>query len=47
LEEGVDEFSNIAGIQHIPFSKGHINGTFGEVLAVIKREFDRLKAPTT
>ena len=41
LEEGVEEFSNITGIQHIPFAKGHIDGTFGEVLAVIKREFGR------
>lgn len=41
LEEGVEEFSNLAGIQHISFPKGHISETFGEVLAVIKREFDR------
>jgi predicted nucleotide-binding protein len=41
LEDGVEEFSNLAGIQNIPFAKGHINGTFGEVLAVIKREFSR------
>jgi predicted nucleotide-binding protein len=45
LEEGVEEFSNIAGIQHIPFAKGHIDGTFGEVLAVIKREFNRAAPP--
>jgi len=41
LEEGVEEFSNLAGIQHISFPKGHISETFGEVLAVIKRETDR------
>jgi predicted nucleotide-binding protein len=41
LEEGVEEFSNLAGIQHISFPKGHIGETFGEVLAVIKRETDR------
>jgi predicted nucleotide-binding protein len=41
LEEGVEEFSNLAGIQHISFPKGHISETFGEVLAVIRRESDR------
>ncbi len=38
LEEGVEEFSNIAGIQQIRFPKGNIATTFGDVLAVIKRE---------
>lgn len=38
LEEGVEELSNLAGIQYIPFKKGHISGTFGEVLATIRRE---------
>jgi hypothetical protein len=38
LEEGVEEFSNLAGIQHISFPKGHISETFGDVLAVIRRE---------
>ena len=41
LEEGVEEFSNLAGIQHISFPEGHISETFGEVLAVIRRESDR------
>jgi predicted nucleotide-binding protein len=41
LEEGVEEFSNMAGIQHVTFPKGHIRGTYGEVLAIIKREFFR------
>ena len=39
LEEGVDEFSNVAGIQHLQFSKGNIKEVFGEVLATLKREF--------
>jgi predicted nucleotide-binding protein len=39
LEEGVESLSNLQGIQHISFAKGHINGTFGDVLAVIRREF--------
>jgi predicted nucleotide-binding protein len=38
LEEGTEEFSNIAGIQQIRFPKDHIKETFGDVLAVIKRE---------
>jgi len=40
LEEGCSEFSNLSGVQHIPFAKGKIKETFGEVLATIKREFD-------
>jgi predicted nucleotide-binding protein len=39
LEEGTDSFSNVDGLQHIPFAKGHIASTFGEVLSVIWREF--------
>jgi predicted nucleotide-binding protein len=39
LEEGTEEFSNIAGIQQIRFSKGNIKETFGEVSAVLRREF--------
>ncbi|PPE75065.1 hypothetical protein C3942_05155 [Solimonas fluminis] len=38
LEEGCEEFSNIAGVQQIRFSQGRIRETFGEVLAVIHRE---------
>jgi predicted nucleotide-binding protein len=41
LEEGVDEFSNVAGVQYIKFSKGNIKETFGEVLATLWREFPR------
>lgn len=41
LEEGVEEFSNVQGVQYIPFSKGNIRETFGDVLATIKREFGR------
>jgi len=39
LEENVEEFSNIHGINQIQFKKGNIQETFGEVLATIKREF--------
>jgi predicted nucleotide-binding protein len=39
LEAGVEEFSNIQGIQQIRFSEGNIKETFGEVLATLRREF--------
>jgi predicted nucleotide-binding protein len=38
LEEGATEFSNIAGIQQIRFMKNNIRETFGDVLAVLRRE---------
>jgi predicted nucleotide-binding protein len=38
-EEGVEEFSNISGIQQIRYSRGKIKETFGDVLAALKREF--------
>ena len=39
LEEGASEFSNIAGIHQIRFSKGNIRETYGDVLATLRREF--------
>jgi predicted nucleotide-binding protein len=39
LEEGCIPFSNLAGVQYIPFLKNNIKETFGEVLATIRREF--------
>jgi predicted nucleotide-binding protein len=39
LEDGCTPFSNLAGVQHIPFSAANIKETFGEVLATIRREF--------
>lgn len=39
LEDSVEEFSNLHGIEQIRFSKGNIRETYGEVLATIKREF--------
>jgi predicted nucleotide-binding protein len=39
LEDGVQEFSNVNGVQHIKFSKDNIKETFGEVLATLRREF--------
>lgn len=38
-EEGTEEFSNINGVNQIRYSKGNIKETFGDVLAVLKREF--------
>ena len=39
LEEGVEEFSNVHGVQYVKFSKNNIKETFGEVLATLRREF--------
>ena len=39
LENGVETFSNIHGIQRIRFNPGAIRSTFGDVLATLKREF--------
>ncbi|ASR55881.1 TIR domain-containing protein [Cellulomonas sp. PSBB021] len=41
IEDGVEEFSNAAGVQHIPFPRGQIRAAFGDVLAVLRREFGR------
>ena len=43
-EDGVEDFSNLAGIQEIRFEKERIASTFGEVLAVLKREFGNRRA---
>ena len=39
LEEGVEKFSNIDGVQYIPFQKDNIKETYGDIIATIKREF--------
>jgi hypothetical protein len=39
LEDGVEDFSNIRGIQHIPFKRGKIDGVLQEALGTIRREF--------
>ncbi len=41
LEKGTDEFSNLQGIQQIRFAKNNIKETFGDVLAIIKRELEK------
>jgi predicted nucleotide-binding protein len=40
LEEGVEEFSNVQGVQYIRFARGNIKETYGEVLATLRREFE-------
>jgi hypothetical protein len=40
-EEGVEDFSNLAGIVQIRFKSGNIKETFGEVLAAIRRVFEQ------
>ena len=39
VEEGIDLFSNMDGVQQIRFSKGEIRQVFGDVLATLRREF--------
>lgn len=38
LQEGVEDFSNVAGLQYIPFTGERIEGTFYELQRVLKRE---------
>ncbi len=38
-ENDTAEFSNIQGVQQVRFCKGNIKETFGDVLAVLRREF--------
>ena len=40
LEDSVQEFSNILGINQLRFGKGRIKETFGDILATIRREFE-------
>lgn len=42
LEDGVENYSNLAGVQYIGFAKGHIRETYGDVLAALRREFPRV-----
>lgn len=43
LQSGVEEFTNIGGLQHIPFQKEHIDQTFYELQRVLKREKQIIK----
>ena len=39
VENGVEPFSNVAGITQIRYDKGQIRSTFGDVVATLKAEF--------
>jgi predicted nucleotide-binding protein len=39
LEERVEEFTNVQGVQYLRFSSGNIKEVFGDVLATLRREF--------
>lgn len=39
LEQDTEDFSNISGVHQLRFSKGRIKEVFGDVLAVLRREF--------
>ncbi|WP_371788442.1 nucleotide-binding protein [Streptomyces griseoaurantiacus] len=39
VEEGVELISNMDGVQQIRFTKGNIRQVYGDVLAVLRREF--------
>lgn len=39
VEDGVEVFSNLDGVQQIRFEKGHVKSAVSEMLATIKREF--------
>lgn len=39
LEEGTELFSNLDGVQYISFARGNIREAYGDVLAVLRREF--------
>ena len=38
VQEGIEGFSNVAGLQHVPFSGENVEQTFYEVQRVLKRE---------
>lgn len=38
MQEGVEEFSNLAGLQHIPFKGNAIDGAFYRLDEMLRRE---------
>ena len=38
VQEGIEEFSNVAGLQHIPFAGENVEQTLYELQRVLKRE---------
>jgi predicted nucleotide-binding protein len=41
LEEGVQEFTNVQGVQYLQFARGNIKEVFGDILATLRREFNQ------
>lgn len=39
VEEGVEVFTNLDGVQQIRYATGHVESTFGDILAALRREF--------
>lgn len=39
VEEGVEVFSNLDGVQQIRYDRGNVRSTYGEILATLRREF--------
>jgi predicted nucleotide-binding protein len=39
VEDGVEVFSNLAGVDQIRYPRGHVEKTFGDILATLRREF--------
>jgi hypothetical protein len=39
VENGVEVFSNLDGVQQIRYDKGNVQSTFGEILGTLRREF--------
>lgn len=39
VENGVEVFSNLDGVQQIRYDPGNVRSTFGEILATLRREF--------
>ncbi|MGJ0204631.1 nucleotide-binding protein [Leucobacter sp. gxy201] len=40
MEEGTENFSNVDGLQYIPFSKGNIREAYGDAAAAVKAAFN-------
>lgn len=40
IEQGVEVFTNLDGVQHIPYPKGHVKNAISEILATLHREFE-------
>ncbi len=41
LEKGVEEFTNVSGINYVPFRRNRISDTFKPIIATLRREFPK------